>query len=371
MKFTCSKNDLIDALQVVSRAVANKTQMPILSGIFMSAEGSTLEMQANNFSLGIITKIPINTEEPGTVTVTGKYLLEIIRKLSGDTVTISFAAGENVVNINSESASFNLLAMSSEDFPKVKSPETYSSFKIKSATLKNLIRKTAFACATDEVRPIFTGCYFEISGHSVSLVATNTHRLAIMREQVPEEVGNLNFVVPAATLRDLARMLDSSDNENFVTIDCAMKYIAFTFDNIYMTSRLIEGQFPPYDRVIPHSSATVATVNVSEMLAAVDRVALISKETEYNTIRFIFTNNGVNISSNSPEVGKAEEQIPAQLEGPELDISFNVLYIYEILKALDSETCKIALNKSLEPADIRETGNDNYIYVVTPVRTTN
>ena len=371
MKVTCLKNDLINALQVVSRAVANKPQMPILSGIYMNAEGSTLELQANNFSLGVITKIPVSTEVSGQITVAGKYLLEIIRKLSGDTVTISHdAENAGIVNIQSDAASFNLLAMSSEDFPKVKSPETYSSFKIKSATLKNLIRKTVFACAVDEVRPIFTGCYFEINGTSVNLIATNTHRLAVMKEQVPEEIGDLRFIVPAATLRDLMRMLDDSDAENFVTIDCAMKYVAFTFDNVYMTSRLIEGQFPPYDKVIPHSSATFVTVNVAEMLAAVERIALISKETEYNTIRFIFSDNGVNISSNSPEVGKAEERIPAQIEGPALDISFNVVYISEVLKVLDSETCKIALNEHLQPADIRETGNDNYIYVVTPVRTT-
>ncbi len=369
MKFTCSKNDLSEALQTVSRAVANKPQMPILSGVYIRAEGSTLEMQANNFSLGIIAKTPVNTEEPGELVVVGKYFLEIVRKLSGDAVTISYEPGESVVNIQSESASFNLMAMSPEDFPKVKSQEVVTSFKIRAGKLKNLIRKTAFACSTDEVRPIFTGCLFEIGGTSVTVAATNTHRLSIVRDQLAEEVAELRFVVPAGNLRDLMRMLESSAPENPVTVDYCGKYMSFTFDNIFMTSRLIEGQFPPYDKVIPSSSETFVTANVAELLSAVDRVALISKETEYNTIRFIFSQNGIEISSTSPEVGKASEHVACTIEGPDLDISFNVAYIFDVLKALDGAECRIALNQRLSPADIREAGNDNFIYVVTPVRT--
>ena len=137
-----------------------------------------------------------------------------------------------------------------------------------------------------------------------------------------------------------------------------------------MTARLIDGQFPPYDKVIPKESATIATINVNEIMETVDRVALISKETEHNTIRFIFSaEEGVNISSDSPEVGRAEEQISAKIEGPTVDISFNVRYIVDVLKVIDTEECIIKLNKSLSPVDIRKKDRDDFIYVVTPVRT--
>ena len=371
MKFTCAKNELKDALQVANRAVAVKPQTPILAGVYLRAEGSTLEMQANNFSLGIITKVAVNTEDAGEVVVVGKYFQEIVSKLPGETVTISHEHGESVVNIQSGSAAFNLLAMSAEDFPKVKSQEVVTSFKIRSVALKNLIRRTVFASASEDAsRPIFTGCLFEINGNSITVAATNTHRIAIQKDTISDEISEMNFIVPSATLRDLARMIDTQ-SENLVTVDYSGKYIAFTFDNIFMTSRLIEGQYPPYEKVVPASCDMHVRVKVAELLAAVDRVALISKETEYNTIRFIFTQDGVNVSSTSPEVGKAEEHVDATLEGEDLDISFNVKYISEVLSVLETEYCRIGMNKPLYPIDIREEDSDEYIYIVTPVRTSN
>ncbi len=370
MKITCATKDLTEALQHLLRAVPNNPQTPVLAGIYMKAEGSTLELQATNLALGIIVKIGVNTEIPGEVVITGKYLQEIVRKLPGDMVTLTRENDESVVHINSDGSSFNLLAMNSEDFPKVKPPETFATFRIKAAVLKDAIRRTAYACANDETRPIFTGCYFEINGSSFNLIATNTHRLAIVKQHLYDDAGELKFIIPGNALRDLTRMVDSTDPGNIVKVDCGVKYVAFTFDNVYWTSRLIDGQFPPYERVVPRESTTFAQVNVAEFLATVDRVSLISKETEYNTIRFQFSEqDGLHISSNSPNVGKAEERINAKVEGPDVDISFNVLYISDVLKTLDSEECRIALTKSLAPADIREIGNDNFIYVVTPVRT--
>ena len=370
MKFTCAKNDLKDALQIANRAVAVKPQTPVLAGVYLRAEGSTLEMQANNFSLGIITKIGVNTEEPGAVVVGGKFFQEIVSQLPGDTVTISFEQGDNFVNIISGASKNTMLAMSAEDFPKVKSHEVLTSFKIRPAALKNLINRTAFACASDDARPIFTGCLFEVNGSSITVAATNTHRIAIQKDKISGEVEEMSFIVPAATLRDLARMLDST-SENLVTIDYAGKYIAFIFDNIFMTSRLIEGQYPPYQKVVPESCDMHVKVNVAEMLAAVNRVAVYSKETEYNTIRFIFTQEGLDISSTSPDVGKSEEHVAATLEGADIDISFNVKYISEVLNVLKSENCRIGLNKPLYPIDVREESDDDYIYIVTPVRTNN
>jgi len=371
MKFTCAKNELKDALQVVNRAVAVKPQTPILAGIYLQAEGSTLEMQANNFSLGIITKIAVNTEVAGQVVVVGKYFQEIVSKLPGETVTITLLEDEAVVQIQSGSSVYKLLAMKGEDFPKVKTHEVANTFKIKSATLKKMIRRTAFACAAEDAsRPIFTGCLFELGGDGITIAATNTHRIAIQKEKISGEIEDITFIVPSATLRDLARMLDTSP-DNVVKVDFSGKYIAFTFDNIFITSRLIEGQFPPYGKVVPASCDIHVKIKVADMLAAVERVGLISKETEYNTIRFIFTQDGLNISSNSMEVGKAEENVAATLEGNDIDISFNVKYISEVLHVIESEFCRIGLNQPLHPVDIREDDNDNYIYVVTPVRTNN
>ena len=371
MKFTCAKNELKDALQVANRAVAVKPQTPILSGVYLRAEGSTLEMQANNFSIGIITKIAANTEESGEVVILGGKLQEIVAKLPGETVTITHTPGESAVYIQSGASNFSLLAMNGEDFPKVKSQEVISSFKIRPNALKKLINRTVFSsAANDDSRPIFTGCYFEINGENITVAATNTHRIAVQKDKIAEPIELLSFIVPSVTLRDLVRMLDAS-SDNLVTVDYSGKYIAFTFDNIFMTSRLIEGQFPPYEKVVPASCDMHVKIKIAEMREAVSRIALISKENEYNTIRFIFTQNGVDMSSTSPEFGNASEHVSATLEGADIDISFNVKYIADVLSVLEGESCRIGLNKPLFPIDIREEDNDDYIYIVTPVRTNN
>ena len=370
MNFTCSRKDLVEAFDAISKAVPNKPQMPILSGIYMKAEGSTLELQANNFEMGIVTKIPVNTEDPGEIVVTGKYLQEIVRKVSGETVNISHDDEKHVANIKSDTADFKLLSMSAEDFPKVKPPETFTSFSLKAATLRNLIRKTAYACASDDNgKPIFTGCCLKIEGNSVLMVATNTHRLAVMTETIGENLESLSLVIPSKTLWELFRLLDSSDPSNSVTIDCSRKNICFTFDNIYMTSRLIDGEFPAYDRVIPKEADTIATIKVADIKSTVDRIALIAKETEYKNIQMVFSQNGVNISAYSPDIGRAEEQISAKVEGPDLTISFNFSYIVDVLKVIDSEEFVMKLTKPLSPVDLREKDRDDFIYIITPVRT--
>ena len=368
MKFSCYKNDLTEALQFVIRAVAVKPMTPVLAGIYLKAEGSMLELQANNFSTGIITRIPVNTEVAGETVVSGKRFQEFIRNMPDDTITISDEDSTNSVTIESGGAAVELLTMAAGDFPKVKTPETDKSFKIRTTALRNLIRKTVFAVAKDDSRPIFTGCCFEIKGDKISLVATNTHRLALAVEQLNDAYTDCNFVVPAETLRGLMLRIDPNDVENYVTINYSTRYLTFTFDNVFVNSRLIEGQFPPYDRVIPASSNTEVIVDSAEFKHAVNFVSLMSKETEYNTIKFVFAGDGIEISSNSPEAGSAVKNIEAQIEGDDLEISFNVDYISDVMRVVESKQINIALNDRYSPAKFTEPENPDYVYVATPVR---
>lgn len=366
MKFSCYKNDLTEALQFVIRAVAVKPMTPILAGIYLKAEGSMLELQANNFSTGIITRIPVNTEVAGEVVVSGKRFQEFVRNMPDDTITFSDAG--NALAIESGGASVELLTMPAFDFPKVKTPETDNSFKIRTTVLRDLIRKTVFAVGKDEARPVFMGCCFEINGGQISLVATNTHRLALAKEQLPNSYSDCSFVVPSDTLRGLMLRIDPKDVENYITINYSTRYLTFTFDNVFMTARLIEGTFPPYDRVIPASSTTRVTVGTDDFRKAVEFVALMSKETEYNTVKLAFNNGGIEISSNSPEIGDAIKGVEAQIDGDELDISFNADYIVDVLRVLESKQTIIELNDRYSPAKFTEPDDDSYIYIATPVR---
>ncbi|MBR4903410.1 MAG: DNA polymerase III subunit beta [Selenomonadaceae bacterium] len=368
MKFSCYKSDLTEALQFVIRAVAVKPMTPVLAGIYLKAEGSMLELQANNFSTGIITRIPVNTEIAGELVVSGKRFQEFVRNMPDDTITFSDEKDSNTLSIESGGASVELLTMTASDFPKVKTPETDHSFKIRTTVLRDLIKRTVFAVGKDDSRPIFMGCCFEIKGDTISVIATNTHRLALAKEKLADTYEDCSFVVPAEALRGIMLRIDPADVENYITINYSMRYLTFTFDNVFVNSRLVEGQFPPYEKVIPTSSTTRVKVATADFKRAVDFVSLMSKETEYNTVKFKFADGGVEISSNSPEVGDAGQNIEAEIDGEELEISFNGTYISDVLRVIDSKQLDIELNDKYSPAAFTEPDNDNYIYIATPVR---
>ena len=357
MKITCSKNELTNALQIVARAVATKPQTPILSGIYLRAEGTTLELQATNYEIGLVARIEADIEEPGELTVGGRYFQEVVRKLPGENVKLACTAEEKIVHIESAMAKFTLLSMNAAEFPTIQPLEGNLDFAIKDNILRDLIKKTVFACSTDEARPVFTGCSLEVTENKVTMAATNTHRLSVKSETFDQSIGNIKVIIPSRILQELLHNM-SSDIPTDVKISCSYNQISFSFDNLYMTSRLIEGQFPNYRGVIPPDFA-----------AAVDRISLIARAGVYNTIKLEFADNQIHITSNNPEIGNAEEYIPAEIDGPDIAIAFNAQYIIDVLKNIDSKTCRIGLNQPLSPASIQEEDDDSFVYIVTPVRT--
>lgn len=368
MKFSCNRKDLTGALQIVSKAISSKQQMPILSGIYLKAETDTLELQATDYELGLIVKIPASVESQGQIVLSGRYLQEVVRKLPGETVSFTFSKEGNIVHIQSDRANFTLLSMNASEFPVIPYFEGNLSFTVKDTVLKNLIRKTTFSCANDDTRPVFTGCYMEVEDTTVTMAATNMHRLAIKNTVFEESIGNIKIIIPAKTLNELLHIM-TSEIPTDVHITCSHNKISFAFDNIYMTSRLIEGAFPDYKRVIPKDFATQVHVKTEELKDAVERVALISRSNEFNVIRFSFSKEQIHISSNNPDIGNAEETVSADIKGPDVNIAFNSKYITDILNIVDTDTCEFYLNETLNPMSVRETGDDTFLYVATPVRT--
>ena len=368
MKFSCYRNDLNEALQFVTKAVAVKPMTPVLSGIYLRAEDSILELQSNNFSTGITTRIPVNIDIPGEIVVVGKKFQEFVRGLADETLTVSDETGNNTLRLTSGNTSIELMTLETSDFPKVKVPDTQLSFSVNASMLRNLIRKTIFSVAKDETRPVFTGCAFEIENNKICLVATNTHRLSWAEGTLSDSSENCSFVVPVDTMRGIMSRIASNDDSNSIEINYSPRDLTFTFDNVFVKSRLIEGQFPPYDRVIPNSSTTRVAVNTADFKDAVDLVAIMSKENEYNTIKFVFADGNIEVSSNSPDVGGVIKNVDAQIDGEPLEISFNANYIIDALKVIDTPQLNIELNDRYSPAKFTEPENNQFVYVVTPVR---
>ena len=360
MKFTVARKEFADALKFVLKAVAVKTQTPILAGVYFKAENSTLELQATDHSLGIITKVPANVEESGETVIFGKKLFEMVLKLSGDTLTIT--ADDTNAEIKSAGTKYNLLVLNPADFPKIKQEESAKEILLRQRNFKNLLKKTTFAAADDKEisRMIFTGVLFKFE--NLMLAATNTHRLAVVTEKISEVENNFEYLIPAKTLQEISAMLDEVGE---VRISFSDKTANFIFDNFFVTTRLISGDFPDFSNLLNSERNISVTVSPQEFLQALERVSIIAKETEYNTVNLNFADNEIKISSSSADVGKAEEYISAEIEGGELQISFNYKYLTDVLKVIDAEKIKIGMSGTLAPIDFQEI---NFRYIVTPVR---
>jgi DNA polymerase-3 subunit beta len=347
--------------------------MPILTGIYLTANDGKLELQANDYEIGISCIIDAVIDEPGTVVLSGRYFQELVRKMPGDTVEICTDNVDKTIQINSKSAQFNLLSLPAEEFPVLKQLPSSNKFVVKDNVLKELIKRTVFSCATDEARPIFTGCYLTTEGLKISMVATNTHRLALKTDQIDNfgqdtAEDNIHMIIPAKILAELARLL-TSETPVDVTISWHKNQVSFQFDNVYIISRLIEGQYPDYKKVIPPSFVTTVKIDTSSFMDAVERISLLARDGDYNVIKIFFKNDDVVITSNNPDIGKACETVAASITGNELEIAFNAKYITDILKNISSNELLFSLNTPLSPACVQPIDDQSYTYIITPVRT--
>ena len=366
MRFSCYRNDLITALQFVTRATAITPTTPITSGIYIKMGNNRVELQANNFSTGITTVIPAGVEVDGVTTVSGKNFFNIVRSMSNDTVT--FELDDTLLKIQGGGEQVELLTMNHEDFPTVKVPDAEFNFTIAADDLKSLIQRTVFSVAKEDSRPIFTGCHFDIKGNVISVTATNTHRLAVAKTQSADTCPDCNFIVPAEALRALLAKLDTFENRN-VQVNYSGRSVAFRFENNFIVTRVIEGEFPPADKVVPKELGTRVTVDTKEFTAAVNFISVMAKNTQYNTINFYIDRDGIRLSAASENIGKAIKDVEATVAGEDVRISFNVDYITDVLRVIDTPQLDIGLNDTFKPILITEPDNPNFLYVATPVRT--
>ena len=346
MKFTCSTTSLNKAIQTVQRAISSKPTAPIFSGIHIIAAENILYVQAMDLNMAISCTVESNTEANGEIVVSAKHFAELMRQ--------------------SAKSDFQLLLMNEDDYPKFPEFNPEKQIVLEDEKIKELIKKTIFSCSTDEARPLFTGILVEIGEGKITFVGTNTHRLAI--KSMPYEAGEeMSIIIPARVLAEIARNLNS-DLPQEIKISLLNNQIMVVIDQVIIVSRLIEGKFPDYRRVIPPSFNTKTRFNVKELAGAVERVALFSSDGDYSIIKVSVGDTEIVVTSSSPDVGKGREDIQCRTEGETLNVAFNSKYILDILKNLSDEEAVMELNNSLSPVCIKPVGEENYIYIVTPVR---
>lgn len=366
IKFT--KENLQKALTVLQKASQNRVNSNLPGTIYINANDGIVEMQANDFEIGI--KIIVNAEiiEPGIIVLASKYFQDMIRHMAGEYIELDRPENTKTVIIRSGKAEFKLMTFDANDFTLV--DQIYDDYHLNMDTqdLKTLIDLTIYSVSTDESRPIFTGSLMEIHGNEVAMVGTDTHRLAVKKITLAEECPFvMESIIPAKVLSELSRLLPI-DNPQLVNIIWNNTQIAFVFENVYMIARLIEGKFPDYEKIIPTQFYAAAIIDRKSLIGAVERVSIVSKDISYNAIKFDWSEGKLLLSSQSVEVGDAKELIDCDFKGPDLTISFNGRYISDILKHSTGDKVYFNLNDR-GPVVVRQDENPNYTYVATPIRT--
>ncbi|NDI36948.1 DNA polymerase III subunit beta [Chengkuizengella sediminis] len=381
MEFKILKNKLHESIQHVSKAITNRTTIPILSGIKIDAHDQEVILTASDTEISIQSFIPkeekeiqnIEIKKEGSVVLPAKFFVEIIRKLPGEYVEIEVNSQFQTI-IKSGTSELQIIGLDPEEYPVLPSVEENNSIMLASDLLKSMIKQTSFAISTNESTPILTGILWSVSNENLKFVATDRHRLA------SREISNLdmnldlnlqNIVISGKTLNELNKLLP--DQNSMIHIVFANNQVLFKIDSILFYTRILDGIYPDTSKIIPQVFKTEITVPTKMFLEAIDRAYLLSKENQTNIVKMIVKDHEeIEITSSLTSLGKITEQVKAEkIEGELIQISFNSKYMLDALKVIDSDHIQIGITGTMSPIIIKPSDNTNMLHLILPYRTTN
>ena len=368
MKINVEKEKILKAINSVTKAVASKTPMPILEGILIQTNDNEVKLTTYDLEIGIEYILECEVKEQGATVVNAIMFSEIIRKLPDTDISISINE-QNLLEIECEGSLYKLATMNPDEFPELPQINIENSVEIEQNTLKDMIRKTIFAVSTEENRPIFTGCLFEITNNKLNVVAVDGFRLAWKSKFLQSKINDFAAVIPGRTLNEINKIiLDSFDT---IKIGVAKNQALFEMENCKIVTRLLDGEFLNYSSVIPDTWETRIRVNKNVLLNCFERISLISassieKEKKY-PVKMSIDIGKVTICCTN-QTGDAKEEIYVSTEGKNLEAGFNPKYFLEALRAIDDEEIYVDFGSSISPCIIRPVEEGDYIYMILPIR---
>ncbi|SHE89026.1 DNA polymerase-3 subunit beta [Atopostipes suicloacalis DSM 15692] len=379
MKFTVNRIELLKKLRDVQLAISNKTTIPILTGLKIEAKNDGLKLTGSNSDISIETKLFVEDEnaqlvieETGDIVLQpARFFADIINRLSDDSFTFEVNT-QLQASITSANSFFTINALDASSYPYLPEIDTTDSFTLSVRLLKRVIEQTVIAVSKHESRPILTGVNFSIHEGKLKAVATDSHRLSqrIIPVNVPEDL-TFQIVIPGNSLLELSKIL--TDDIEEVNVALAENQILFTTEDTYFYSRLLEGKYPQTDQLIPEESSTQLTLNVQTLKGAVGRTSLLSHAGKNNVVKLSVTDDHIQLTSNSPEVGFVEEDVPSKsIAGDEVEISFNPDYLRDALNTFESGEVTLKLISTLRPFVIVPAESENnydFVQLITPIRT--
>ena len=363
MKFICSKQNLLNAVQTVSKAVPNKTTMSILECILLEAYDNKIVLTANDMELGIETVIEGEVLEKGMIALDAKIFLEIVRKLPESDIKIETDANLKTT-ITCEKAKFNIIGKTGEDFSALPTIEKNEPLILSQYTLKEAIRQTIFSISDNDSNKLMTGELFEVNEDELKIVSLDGHRISIRKIKLKNSYPYIKTVVPGKTLNEISKIL-SADMEKDVYLYFSDNHILFELDQTTVVSRLIEGEYFRIDQMFSNDYETKVRINKKELLSCIDRATLLIKEGDKKPIIITITNDMMTLKINST-VGSMNEEIDITKQGKDLMIGFNPKFLIDALRVIEDEEVDIYLVNPKSPCFIRDE-EGKYIYLVLPV----
>jgi len=366
MDISITKEALVEGIQIVQNAVSQKSSLPILSNVLLETDKSNLKLTATDLDIGICATIPVSVEQAGAITVPAKKFFDIVKALPDGSEINMAIKKNNFVTIKSGKAQFRIIGLPKEEFPQLPLFKDKDSVALDQGALKEMLNLTDFAISRDDTRYVLNGVLLTVKGDHMTVVATDGRRLAAISKSLPKKtLVDRAVIVPTKTVQEVKRMLA---DEGEIDIKFGENQILFSFPGSFVLSRLIEGEYPNYRKVIPEKSTKEVKVSREEFLSAARRASIFTDQ-DSMAIRMNIKKKKMTISKNTPYLGEAKEEIDIDFSGSsDLEIGFNPRYLIDVLKSLSDEEVVLEVNDPSKPGVIRK--GEEYTYVVLPMQLT-
>lgn len=372
MKFSVSRDVLLQGINAAQRATATRVIQPILANLLLELDSGVLKLSATDLDLSIETSVPVSTEVPGKTTVSAKKLSEIISKLPSDSdVVVDVDASTQTARIECGASVFDIRTLPADEYPLIKQIDQEQFLELNLKALVRSVNQTYFAAASYETNNVLGGVFFKLTPENLELAATDGSRLARSIETTAAQnvTEAITAIIPVKTLQEVTRLVGHPGADASVRIAIAEGQISFRTENLYVLSRLLDGQYPQYQQLIPVENKFVAYTNRKELIHSLERTAVMANE-RTNVVKLTFDNHNLSLAANTPDLGDSKDTIAAKYDGAEpLNIAFNYKFLLDALKVIESDDVRVETNGALSPTLLRsETEESGYLCLVMPVQ---
>ncbi|MFH1380536.1 MAG: DNA polymerase III subunit beta [bacterium] len=371
MKIICSKEALLNGIQIVQTAVAHKSTLPILSNLVIETEKDKIKLMATDLEIGIHCLIKGEIVTEGSITIPAKKFGDIVRELS-DTHDVEIETDDSLkTTITSGKTCFSLKGLPKEDYPVIPEFSDEKAFSVKKDVLKEMFKKTIFAASTDTTRYVLNGILFNILNGPLKVVATDGKRLSLISNNGgngSSKIINSNIIIPTKTANELIRLIGLENPEQDILVNITENQVAFKSNNWSLISRLVDGSYPNYEQVIPKSNQIKISLKKDDLMAVTKRAALCMAD-KIGLVRYGFSNGLLKISASYQGITEFNDELECNYQGSKIEISFNPTYVIDVLKNMNTENVSLEFSTAVGPVLIRPEGDTEYIYVVMPMKT--